>query len=75
MKANPENCHLIISSSDEMSIYVKNCNMKYNKCQKGLDIKIDNKLNFDGHIDEICKSAGQKLNAPSRINFYMDLPM
>ena len=42
--------------------------------RKLLDIKIDNKLNFNNHIDEIFKKAGQKLNALSRVTPYMDLP-
>ena len=36
--------------------------------------KTDNKSNFDNHIDEISKKARQKLNAPSSITLYMDLP-
>ena len=62
MKANSGKCHLITSSSDEVSVYVKNCNIKKkSKCQKLLGIKID-KSNLNNHIDEICKKAGQKLN-------------
>ena len=36
--------------------------------------KIDHKLNFDNHIDEICKKAGQTLNALSKVNPNVDLP-
>ena len=63
VKANPDKCHLITSSSDEVSIYVENYNIKSSKCEKLLGIKIDKKLNFNNHIDEICKKPGQKLNA------------
>ena len=74
MKANPDKCHLVTSSSDKLSIYVDNYNIKSSKCEKLLGIKIDNKLNFNTHADEICKKAGQKLiNALSRVTPYMDL--
>ena len=73
MKANPDKCHLLTSSSDEVSICVDNDNAKSSKCEKLLGMKIDSKLNFNMHVDEICKKAGQKLNALSRVTTYMDL--
>ena len=73
IKVNLERCHLIINSTDEMSISLENCNIKNGKCQKLLGIKIYNKSNFNSHIDEIGKKAGQKLNVQSRVNSYMDL--
>ena len=68
MKANPDKCHLITSSSYEVSICVKNYNIKSSKGALKFniwalttltDIKIDEKLNFNNYIDEICKKAGQ----------------
>ena len=73
MKANPDKCHLLTSSSDKVSICVDNYNIKSNKSEKLLGIKIDNKLNFNTHVNEICKKAGQKLNALSRVTPDMDL--
>ena len=73
MKANPDKRHLLTSSSNKVSICVDNYNIKSSKCEKLLGIKIDNKLNFNTHVDEICKKAGQKLNALSRVTPYMDL--
>ena len=32
------------------------------------------RLKFNDHIDEICKKAGQKLNALERVTHYTDLP-
>ena len=60
MKANPGKCHLLTSSNDKVSICVDNYNIKSIKCEKLLGIKIDNKLNFNIHVDEICKKAGMK---------------
>ena len=74
MKANPEKCHLLTSSSDKVRICVDNYNIKSSKCGKLLVIKMNNKLNFNTHVDEICKKAGQKLNVLSRVTPYMNLP-
>ena len=73
MKANPDKCHLLTSSSGEVSICVDNYNIKSSKSEKFLGIKIDSKLNFNTHVDEICMKEGQKLNALSRVSSYMDL--
>ena len=74
MKANPDKCYLLTSSSDKVRICVDNYNIKSSKCEKLLGIKIDNKLKLNTHVDEICKNAGQKLNVLSRVTPYMDLP-
>ena len=55
MKANPDKYYSLTSSSDKVSICVDNYNIKSSKCEKLLDIKIDNKFNFNTHVDEICK--------------------
>ena len=73
MKANPDKCYLLTSSSDKVSSCVGNYNIKSSKCEKLVGIKIDNKLNFNTQVDEICKKAGQKLNKLSRATHYMDL--
>ena len=70
MKVNPDKCHLLTSSSDEVNICVDNCNIKSSKCEKLLGIKIDNELNLIPmliYVRKICKKAEQKLNALSRV--------
>ena len=42
MKANPDKCHLLTSSSDKISICVDNYNIKSSKCEKLLDIMTTN---------------------------------
>ena len=37
-----------------------------------LGITIDNKLTFDSHIKSMCRKAGQKLSAVSRISPYLE---
>lgn len=48
---------MITSSSDEVCNCVNNCNTKSRKCKKLLSIKINNKLNFNNHINEIWKKS------------------
>ena len=60
MKGNRDKCHLLTSSSDKVSICEDIYNIKSSKCEKRLGIKIENKLNFNTHVLEICKKAGQK---------------
>ena len=59
MKINPEKCHLITSSSDEVSICVRNYSLKSSNYEKRLGIKIDNKLNFKNN-NKIRKKTRQK---------------
>ena len=41
--------------------------------QCSLGIKIDHKLTFNAHIDEICKKVGQKMNGLFRVLLYMNI--
>ena len=43
MKANPDKCNLLTSSSHEVTICVDNYNTKNSNCQKPLGIKNDSK--------------------------------
>ena len=60
MKANPDKCNLLSSSSDKVSIYVDTFNIKSSKCENILGNKIGKKLNFNAPVRETCKKAGQK---------------
>ena len=53
MKANPDKCHFITSESKDLVINVENNQITNSKCEKLLGIKIDHKLTFNAHIDEI----------------------
>ena len=50
MKANRDKCHLLTSSSVEVSLYAGNYNIKGSKYEELLSIKIYNKLNFNNHL-------------------------
>ena len=41
------------------------------KTVKLLGITLDNKLNFNEHVSNICKKANQKLHALARISNFM----
>ena len=73
MKANPDKCHFITNGRKDLVINVENNQITSNKCEKLLGIKIDHKLTFNAHIDEICKNAGQKMNLLSRVIPYMNI--
>ena len=45
---------------------INNCNT-----EKLLGVKFDKKLAFDDHISDICKKAGRKISALSRVTPYM----
>ena len=73
MKANPDKRHIVTSESKDLVINVENNQITNSKREKLLGIKIDHELAFNAHIDEICKKAGQKMNALSRIIPYLNI--
>ena len=54
IKANPDKCHFRTSESKDLLINVENNQITNSKCEKFLGIKIDLKLTFSAHINEIC---------------------
>ena len=46
MKANQDNCHLIISKKDIVSMHIGPFEIKNTDCEKLLGIKVDSRLNF-----------------------------
>ena len=67
MKAKPDNCHFICSSSVKTRIITENEQISKSYCQKVLGVFFDSKLTFQSHIDSSCKKASQNLNVISRI--------
>ena len=63
----------ITSESKDFVINVENNQVAISKRKTLLRIKIDYKLTFNAHIDEICKNAGVKMNALSRVIPYMNI--
>ena len=73
LKANPDKCHFICSSSNTVNLTVENEKLQNSRCEKLLGVNFDLKLSFNAHTHDLCKKAGQKLNALSRITPYMNL--
>ena len=73
LKTNVDKCHLLVSSSDAVSLIVSEYDIKNNECEKLLGVKFDNKLTFEKHINDIYRKASRKIYALARIAPYMDL--
>ena len=74
MILNPKKCHyMCIGKSTESDIFkFENVCLENSKEEVILGITIDDKLTFDSHIKSICRKAGQKLSALSRISPYLE---
>ena len=73
LKGNADKCHLITSSKSPVGIEVANMTIMSEEKVKLLGIHIDNRLNFDYHISQLCKKAGKKLHVLTRVFKYLDI--
>ena len=75
MIVNPDKFQsMVISSKKDLSKSVLNINgveLTMESSVKLLVIEIDNKLNFEKHISNICKKASNQLNAICRLQIFM----
>ena len=72
-KLNTDKCKLLITNHDtEISIKVGCETIIGQKSVKLLGIKLDNKLDFNDHIINICKKANSKLHALARVSNLMN---
>ena len=67
MKANPDKCHFICSSSVKTSIMIENEQIRNSSCEKLFGVFFDSKLTFQSHIDNICKKASQNMDFNNKI--------
>ena len=72
MKSDPDKCNFICSTSKKVSLIAENKEINNSTHERLLGVKIDSKLSFNTHIDDICKKASLKLNALSRITPHLD---
>ena len=56
--------------NEQSDLICNDITLKHNSHEKMLGVTLDNKLSFDEHIINICKTANKKLNALNRINHY-----
>ena len=47
--------------------------MENSDCEKLLGVKIDNKLTFDCHVSDMCKTPNRKINALARIALFINI--
>ena len=60
LKANADECYLIASSKVPVSIQISDITVTSESRVKLLGIHIENRLNFDYHISQLCKKASKK---------------
>ena len=70
---NAGKCHFMClgNNTEDETFLFHSFLMENSKEQKILGVIINNKLNFKGHISELCKKASQKISALSRLSSYL----
>ena len=71
LKANPEKCHLLLSSKSSIETKIANVSVKSSQMETLLGVSIDSELNFENHTSNICSKVSKKLNALGRIAGYI----
>ena len=74
MKLNEDKCHFMIfgeRTNQDVGINIGNCTVNNSQEEKLLGVLIDSNLNFEKHVSNICKKAGNKLFALSRMSTYL----
>ena len=70
---NAGKCHLLTARHDEdVKINIGDKVITGEKSVKLLGLNIDNNLNFENHVANLCKKASQKLHALSRVAPFME---
>ena len=74
MKLNKDKCHLLVAGHRYETLWTKirETRIWESKNEKLLWLTIDRNLNFDDHVFSLCKKAGRKLAALSRISNCMN---
>ena len=71
--SNAGKSHLIVCTKKNLEIQVSSCSIRNEGSVKLLCIHLNNDLNFDYHVNQLCKKASKKLHALARIAKYMDI--
>ena len=64
LKANPDKCHLLLNTTDNIRINETSSNSSN---QELLGICFNSNFRFDDHVASLCKKASQKLNALTKV--------
>ena len=72
LKPNPHKWHLLLTEiGDELCVKIGQQFIFNSANEKVLGVFFDNRLNFACHLNKLCKKAGQKLHALSRVSNFM----
>ena len=73
MKLNEDKCHLLLAGHRYETLWanIGETRIWESKNAKFLRLTIDRNINFDDHVFILCKKAGRKLSALSRISNYV----
>ena len=73
MKLNEDKCHLLLAGHRYETLWanIGETRILESKNAKFLGLTIDININFDDHVFTLCKKAGRKLSALSRISNYV----
>ena len=70
MKANISICHILVNKADEVIISIGDTEIKKCEYENLLGIKVDSKLNFNEHSNDITIKVSRKVNVLSRVMTY-----
>ena len=78
MIVNPDKFQVILldkrgSDNTNIELKIENEKIKSTSSVKLLGVHIDDKLNFNHHINKLCKSAGNQLNTLTRLKSFLGL--
>ena len=59
MVANADKCHLLTSTSEEVSVKIENQVIKNSLQEKLLKILTENRLTFEPHVENLSKKVSQ----------------
>ena len=75
MQANPDKFQAIAvgmkTFSENLVLKISNSEIKCEEVVKLLGIDTDYQLNFDHHVNNLCRKAGQQLNVLKRLNPFL----
>ena len=73
MKLHEDKCHLLVAGHRYETLWanIGEARIWERKNETLPGLTIDRNLNFDDHVFTLCKKAGRKLSALSRISNYM----
>ena len=55
LKANPDKCHLLINTDENVALKIKNETITNSSNEKLLGVLFNNKFDFDEHVTSLCR--------------------